>query len=88
MQITVDLSHEVYEHLQRQAQVKGVSVAEIAAQLLAEAEVNRRAAFFERLRAEGRILPQQPLPAAPRPPFQRIDVQGKPVSECLLEERR
>lgn len=88
MQITVELSPANYENLHRQAQAKGLSVAEVAEQLLEEAEANRRAAFFERMREEGRILPKKTLPADSRQNFKRIDVQGKPVSECLIEERR
>lgn len=88
MQITVELSQETYEQLRRQAEAKGLSVAEIAEQLLEEAEANRRAAVFERLRAEGRVLPKKPLPPDAQRVYKRIDVQGKPVSECIIEERR
>jgi predicted CopG family antitoxin len=88
MQITVDLSNEIYEQLARLAQSKGVSISEIAAQLLEEAEANRRAAVFEQMRAEGILLPKKPLPPGYERVYKRIDVQGKPVSECLIEERR
>lgn len=88
MQITIELSQETYKHLQRQAEAKGLSVAEVAEQLLKEAEANRLAAFLERMRAEGRILPKKPLPPGSQRVYKRIDVQGKPVSECLIEERR
>lgn len=88
MQITVDLSNEIYEQLSRLAQSKGVSVPEIAAQLLEEAEANRRAAVIEQMRAEGLLLPKKPLPPDYQRVYKRIDVQGKPVSECLIEERR
>jgi predicted CopG family antitoxin len=88
MQITIELSHETYEHLRRQAEAKGLSVSEVAEQLLKEAEANRLAAFFDRMRAEGRILPKKPLPPGYQRVYKRIDVQGKPVSECLIEERR
>jgi hypothetical protein len=88
MEITVDLSNEIYEQLSRLAQAKGMSVSEIAAQLLEEAEANRRAAVFEQMRAEGLLLPKKPLPLGQERIYKRIDVQGKPVSECLIEERR
>jgi hypothetical protein len=88
MQITIDLSNEVYEHLQRQAQAKSVSVAEIAAQLLEEAEANRRAAVFEQMRAEGILLPKKPVQPGDRASFKPIEVRGSPVSEILIEERR
>lgn len=88
MQITVELSSTTYENLRRQAQANGLSVAEVAEQLIEESEKQRRAAFFDRLRAEGRILPKKPLPPDYQRIYKRIDVQGKPVSECLIEERR
>ncbi|MBL8189365.1 MAG: hypothetical protein JNK38_15255 [Acidobacteria bacterium] len=88
MQITVELSATTYENLCRQAQRKGLSVAQIAEQLIEESEEQRRAAFFDRLRAEGRILPKKPLPPEYQRVYKRIDVQGTPVSECLIEERR
>lgn len=88
MQITIDLSNEVYEHLQRQAQAKSVSVAEIAAQLLEEAEANRRAAVFEQMRAEGILLPKKPAQPGDHASFTPIEVRGRPVSEILIEERR
>jgi predicted DNA-binding protein len=88
MSITIDLPNEVYERLEKQAQARGTTIAEAVAQVLEEAEANRRAAFFERLRAEGRILSKKPLADEQRQSFKRIDVQGKPVSECLIEERR
>ncbi len=88
MQITIDLSNEVYERLQRQAQAKSVSVSEIAAQLLEEAEANRRAAVFEQMRAEGILLPKKPAQPGDRASFKPIEVRGRPVSEILIEERR
>ena len=87
MTITIELSEEVHQRLERQAQLRGATVSEAIAQLLEEAEADRRAAFFERLRAEGRILPKKSLPPNSHRTYQRIDVQGKPVSECLIEER-
>jgi hypothetical protein len=88
MQITVELSQETYEHLRRQAEVKGLSVAEIAEQVLQEAEAYRRAAFFERLRAEGRILPKKTQESDASASFNPIEVSGRPASEILIEERR
>jgi len=88
MSVTIDLPDAVYERLEKQAQARGTTIAEAIAQALEEAEANRRVAFFERMRAEGRILPKKQLTDEQRQPFKRIDVQGKPVSECLIEERR
>lgn len=86
MTITIDLPEEVHRRLETQAQLRGTTVSEAIAQLLEEVEAGRREAFFEEMRAKGILLPKKP--AGPRPPFQRIEVQGKPVSECIIEERR
>lgn len=88
MQITVDLSNEIYEQLSRLAQAKGVSVSEVAANLLEEAEANRRAAVFEQMRAEGILLPKKPANPDIGASFKPIEVRGKPVSETIIEERR
>ncbi|MCI0389525.1 MAG: hypothetical protein MOB07_12280 [Acidobacteria bacterium] len=88
MQITVDLSNEVYERIQKQAQAKGMSVGEIVTQLLEEAEANCRAAVFEQMRAEGILLPKKLAQPGDRASFEPIEVRGRPVSEILIEERR
>lgn len=88
MTITIDLPEDVHQRLEKHAQLRGATVSEAITQLLEEVENNRRAAFFERMRAEGRILPKKPLPPDYQRNYKRIDVQGKPVSECLIEERR
>ncbi len=88
MQVTVELSQETYEQLRRQAEAKGLSIAEVAEQLLEESEANRRAAVFEQMRAEGILLPKKPAPPEARTSFKPIEVSGKPASEILIEERR
>ena len=88
MNATIDLPGEVYERLQNQAQLRGTTVAEAIAQLLEEVENGRQEAFFEEMHAKGILLPKKPAPAGAAPPFQRIEVQGKPLSEIIIEERR
>jgi hypothetical protein len=88
MNTTIDLPNEVYERLEKQAQARGKTIVETIEQVLAEAETNRRAAVIEQMRAEGKILPKHPLPPDYQRHYKRIEVQGKPVSECLIEERR
>lgn len=56
--------------------------------VLVEAESDRHQAVIEQLHAEGKILPKQPLPPDYQRNFKPIEVQGKPVQECLIEERR
>ncbi|MGH9838552.1 MAG: hypothetical protein ACREEM_07200 [Blastocatellia bacterium] len=85
---TIELPIEVYRRLEKQAQLRGVTVSEAIAQLLERVEINHRAAVFEQMRAEGLLLPKKALPNDEKRVYRRIAVQGKPVSECLIEERR
>lgn len=86
MTITIDLPDEVHRRLEKQGQ--GRTVAAVIARLIEEVEAAHLAAAFERLRAAGLLLPKQPAPPEAAEPFQRIKVQGKPVSEVIIEERR
>jgi hypothetical protein len=88
MTITIDLPDEVHQRLEKHAQLRGATVSETIAQLLEETEMARRQAVFEQMRAEGFFLPKTPLPPDYQRVYKRIDVQGKSVSECLIEERR
>lgn len=88
MTITIDLPDELHQRLEKQAQLRGTTVADAIAQLLEEGETARRQAVFEQMRAEGLLLPKKPWPLDQERVYRRIDVQGKPVSECLIEERR
>jgi len=88
MSITIDLPDEVYQRLERQAQLRGTTVSEAIAQWLEEVETARQQAVFEQMRAEGLLLPKKPLPPEQKRIYRRIEVQGKPVSECIIEERR
>ncbi len=85
---TIELPIEVYEKLEKQAHTNGLTIAELVARLIEEVEAAHRQAIFEQMRAEGLLLPKKPLPPDQKRLYRRIDVQGKPVSECLIEERR
>ena len=87
MNKTVEVSDEVYAQLERQAKACGITLSEAIAQMLGEVETARRQAVFEQMRAEGLLLPKKSLPPDQERRYRRIDVQGKPVSECLIEER-
>lgn len=88
MSKTVEVSNEIYEQLERQAQTRGITVAEIVAQLLEEVDAARRQAAFAEMRAEG-LFADPPASVPPAPiDFQPIHVQGKPLSEVIIEERR
>jgi predicted DNA-binding protein len=88
MSKTIDLPNEVYERLERQAQARDLTVPEVIAQLVEEIEAARLAAALERMRAKGLLA--EPSSSAPPAPldFNPIQVQGKPLSEVIIEERR
>lgn len=88
MSTSIELSNEVYERLAKQAQTRGITIAETIEQVLAEAETNRRNAVIEQMRAAGLLLPKQPMPPGTPAAFKPIEVSGRPVSEILIEERR
>lgn len=88
MSKTIDLPNEVYERLERQAQTQGVTVPEVVAQLVEEVEAAHLAAVMEQMRAEG-LLAEPTSPPLPVPrDFKPIKVQGQPLSEVIIEERR
>ena len=88
MSITIDLPDEVYQRLEKQAQLRGATVAETVAQLLKEAQAARLNAFWEKLEAKGVAPTRKPIPPTSAAPLQPIQVQGKPMSEVIIEERR
>ncbi|MGH9753281.1 MAG: ribbon-helix-helix domain-containing protein [Blastocatellia bacterium] len=88
MSITIDLPKEIYERLEKQAQARGTTVAEVIARLIEEVEAAHREAVFEQMRAEGILLPKKPAQPGGRASFEPIEVRGRPVSEILIEERR
>jgi len=62
MNKTVEVSNEIYEQLERQAQARGLTVSGTIAQLLEKVETKRREAFFEEMRAKGILLPKSRCP--------------------------
>jgi len=88
MTITIDLPNEVYERLEKQAQVRGTSVPETVSRLIEEIESVHLSAVVRQMQAEG-LFADPPAVVPPAPPdFQPIVVQGKPLSEVIIEERR
>jgi predicted transcriptional regulator len=88
MTITIDLPDELHQRLERQAQGQGRTVAEEIARLIEEIEAAHLSAVMEQLRAEGIFA--EPTSAVINVPFDftPIHVQGKPLSETIIEERR
>ncbi|MBL8186603.1 MAG: hypothetical protein JNK38_01275 [Acidobacteria bacterium] len=87
MTITIDLPNDVQQRLEQQARLRGTTLSEAIAQLLDEFQASRTHEFWEKLEAEGRVAKRKPAPPDDKP-FQPIQVQGKPLSEVIVEERR
>jgi hypothetical protein len=85
--VTIDLPDEVYERLEKQAQSHGQTIPEVIARLIEEIEAAHWSAVVRQMQAEG-IFAEPPVEPPPAPPdFQPIRVQGKPLSEVIIEER-
>lgn len=87
MTVTIDLPNEVQQRLEQQAQLRGATLSEAIAQLLEESQANRIKEFWDKLEADGRVAKRKPVPSTSDEPFQPIKVQGKPLSEVIIEER-
>ena len=88
MTITIDLPDDLYQRLERQAQARGATTAETVARLIEEIEATHLTDVVRQMQAEGLFAaPPSTLPPAPAD-FQPIQVQGKPLSEVIIEERR
>lgn len=87
MSVTIDLPDEVYERLEKQAQANGQTIPEVIARLIEEIEAAHLSAVVRQMQAEGLFAepPVEPLPAPAD--FQPIRMQGKPLSEVIIEER-
>ncbi len=84
----VTLPEDVYARLEQQAADRGIPVPELIARLERELERARVAASIERMRAKGVLLPSGgPAPVEPFD-FTPIEIQGKPLSETIIDERR
>jgi len=88
MTITIDLPDEVHERLEKQAQLRGTTVSEILAQLIEEIEAAHLSAVVRQMQKEGLFAEPPATPPAMPPDFQPIRVQGPPLSETILAERR
>jgi hypothetical protein len=88
MSRTIEISDEVYAQLEQQARIRGLTLPQTIAELVHADEKARMAMAIARLRTQGMLLPPsssaQPAPTD----FEPIQVQGKPLSEVIIEERR
>jgi hypothetical protein len=67
---------------------RSTTPAETIAPVLEEAEAARNKAFWEKLEAKGLVAKQKPGTPVSTEPFHPIQIQGKPLSKVILEERR
>jgi len=88
MSRTIEIPDEVYTQLEQQASMRGLTLPQIITELLHKDEKARMTAAIERLQTKGLLLTPassaQPAPPDGKP----IQVQGKPLSEVIIEERR
>lgn len=87
MSKSIELPDEIYGRLEQQAKARGLTVPQLIAHLEAEKERAQMVAAIEALRAKGVLLASAEPLQAPIP-FKPIRVQGKPLSEVILKERR
>jgi hypothetical protein len=88
MSRTIEIREEVYVQLEQQARMRGLTLAETIAELVHEDEKARMSMAITRPRTQGVLLPPsgavRPAPTDVEP----MQVQGKPLSEVIIEERR
>ncbi len=88
MSKTVELPDDVYTQLEHQASLRGLTLPQVIAELVDEDEKTRMAIAVERMRQQGLLLaPSSSAPSAPAD-FEPVVIQGKPLSEIIIEERR
>jgi hypothetical protein len=88
MSRTIEIPDEIYAQLEQQASKRGLTLLQTIVELVREDEKARTMAAIARLRTQGVLL----APSSSVPPagvdFKPIQVQGTPLSEVIIEERR
>ena len=88
MSRTIEIPDEVYVQLEQQARMRGLTLPQTIVELVHADEKTRMAMAITRLRMQGVLLPPsgsaQPAPTDVEP----MQVQGTPLSEVIIEERR
>jgi hypothetical protein len=88
MSRTIEIPDEIYMQLEQQASMRGLTLPQIIAALVHEEEKARMTTAITRLQTQGLLLtPSSSAPPA-SPEVEPIQVQGKPLSEVIMEERR
>jgi hypothetical protein len=88
MSTTIELPEEIYVRLESQAKARGLTITQVITQFLETAKKGRIAATIEQLRTKGLLqVPTEPVsPVSPH--FTPLHVEGQPLSEAIIEERR
>ena len=88
MSKTVELSDDVYTQLEYQASLRGLTPPQLIAEFVYKDDKARMTVAIERMRRKGLLLmPSSSAPPAPTN-FEPVEVQGTPLSEVIIEERR
>lgn len=88
MSKTIEIPDEIYQQLAQQARRRGVTLSQIIAALLQEEAHARLTMAITRLQRQGVLLTPSPVALPVAPDVAPIAVQGKPLSEVIIEERR
>jgi hypothetical protein len=83
----IKVSQETYERLDAEARVRGLSIERLLDDIVHELAALRKREFIEHLRSKG-LLVSEPTasPGTPRN-FKPIPIQGKPLSQIIIEDR-
>jgi len=85
---TITVPDNVYARLARQAAARGLSVAALVARLERDLDEARIDTAEERMRTRGLLLPHRHGGPDTGPEFEPVRIEGKPLSETIIEERR
>jgi hypothetical protein len=88
MSRTIEIPDEVYRQLERQARMRGLTLPQTIAELVHADEKARMAMAIAHLRTQGMLLPPSSSAQPAATDVAPIQVQGKPLSEVIIEERR
>jgi predicted DNA-binding protein len=88
MSTTIELPDEIYARLEQQAKTYGLTIPQAIAQMVEETEKVRVAMAVERMRAKGILQSQIESSSSVPSVLTPLQVQGQPLSEAIIEERR
>ena len=88
MSRTIEIPDELYAQLEQQASMRGLPLAQLITELVREDEKARVTMAIERMRTKGLLLTPSRATQPDPMDFAPIEVNGKPLSEVIIEERR